>query len=241
MASPVQGVNSRYGLTGSPDVGAQRTRLRPGRRQNQRQTARIANSSPWSVGSAAQAERAGANYGPLRSLISTDAPLTGSQTRAIARVPQVYRGGGSSGNASRDAYARSMADASSNQLAGTMDRYQQEYRKRAEDARSKDLTTQAQLRNAGFQTERERQTVTRQQDLQRDQTLAEIKQFRKMAGQDARAARRNSLIGGIIGTSLIGATAPFLAPALAGGATFGIGGAAAGGGLMAGLLSGGRS
>ncbi|MFO0452124.1 MAG: hypothetical protein ACK52I_26310 [Pseudomonadota bacterium] len=184
---------------------------------------------PDSVGMES-ANQFAAKYGSGQSQISVAPPLTGSQTRAMSQMPQAFRGGGSSGNASRDAYARAMADAGSSQLAGTMDKYRQDFQRQAEMARSQDLTAQRQLGNAGYQTERERQQTFRQQDTQRQQTLDQIKQFKRIAQADAAAQRRNSMIQGIIGTGLVAATAPILGPALAGGAGLG-GGAALGGGM----------
>lgn len=246
MASVMSGLNARYGLSGGSGGVAQAPFGSGGRFKRPMSTAPIPMGGQTAID---RAEAAGRKYGPLQSLISTDAPLTGSQSRAIAQTPQVYRGGGSSGDASRDAYARSMADASSNQMAGTMDRYRQEFVKKAEDARSRDFTAQGQLANSAYQTERERQQVSRQQDQKRDQAIAEIRQFRRLAQADNAANRRNAMIQGIIGTGLVAATAPILGPALAGGATLGtttaagaagssplFGQAAAGGGLLGGLM-----
>jgi hypothetical protein len=183
----------------------------PGRPQNQHESMATETAMRQATGYSGR-------YSPMQSLISADAPLTGSQVRSVSQMPQAFAGSGTSGNNSRDAYARAMADAGSSQLSAAADKYRQDFQSKAEQARSQDMIGQRQVANTAYQTERERQQTTRQQDMRRQQTLDQIKQFKRITQADAAAQRRNSMIQGIIGTGLVAATAPILGPALAGGA-----------------------
>lgn len=172
----------------------------------------------------------------LQSLISTADPLSGSQKRAIGRVPQAYRGSTPGGNTSRDAYSRAMADMGRNQITGAMDKASADYRQKAEQARSADLMAQRQLDQARYAMGREKDQTTRQQDTKYREGRREIKQYRRTARRNAEQRLMNNAIGAIVGTSLTAAMAPVVGPALAGGA--GLFGSSAGG-AGSGLFSGG--
>lgn len=154
----------------------------------------------------------------FRSLISTDDPFTGSQKRAGAMHPQAFRGGANAGDRSRDAYARAMADAGRNTASGSFDAYRQAYQKRAEKARSGDLLAQRQIGQGQYELDRNRSTLTRQQDTRLREGKQEIQQFRDLARRRAEQQLVNDVLGAVFGTNNAMNAAPLLGNALAGGA-----------------------
>lgn len=180
----------------------------------------------------------------FESLITTGNPITGSQMRAMGKVPQTYRGQNAGGSQSRDAYSRAMADMGRNQVMGAADKATAEYRQRAEQARSADLMAQRQVDQGRYALGKEKEQITRQQDTKYREGRKQLKQYRSLARLRAEQQLANNAIGAIIGTGLTAALAPTIGPALAGGAgltgAFGLTGAGgAGSGLFSGLLSNG--
>jgi hypothetical protein len=175
----------------------------------------------------------------LESLISTAEPLPGAQRRLIAgRMPQTFRGGMGSGDQSRSAHSRALADMGRGQTAAAMDRYRQEYQKRAETARSGDLMAQRQLAVGRYGLDRENAQTLRQQDQRRREGQGAIGQYRDLAREQERQAFVNNAIGAVFGTNLASMMAPGLGAAIAGGASpfAGMGGFQPTG-LLSGLMS----
>ncbi len=178
----------------------------------------------------------------FQSLISTAAPYSGSQVRAVTRHPQAFRGGSDAGDRSRDAHARAMADMSRNSLAGGMDDYRRQYQQRAEKARSTDLLTQRGIAQGQYELDRNRAQLTRQQNTRLREGRQEISQYRDLARKRAEQQFVNDVVGAIFGTNNAVNAAPLVGNALAGGArpfagaTRGLGG---GGSGLFGMLMGG--
>jgi len=171
----------------------------------------------------------------FQSLISTADPYSGSQKRAVSTHPQAYRG-----DPSRDAYARAMADMSRNNLATTMDQYRQQYRQRAEQARSNDILAQRGVGQGGYELDRTRTQLMRQQDMGQSQGRQQVQQARDIARRQSEQQLVNDAIGAVFGSNTAVSAAPMLGTALAGGARpfGGWQGYSSGGGLLSLLMGG---
>lgn len=130
-------------------------------------------------------------------------PFSGSLMRQASQVPQAFRGmttpGGSSGDMSRSAYARALADSGRNNMTGAMDKYRQEYQLRAEQARSNDLLSQKQDAIARYALDKDRQQTIRQQDARYREQRRDIQAFRRQAAADASQNTLFGVLGGLVG------------------------------------------
>jgi|APCry1669188879_1035177.scaffolds.fasta_scaffold79554_2 hypothetical protein len=154
----------------------------------------------------------------LQSLISTTDPLTGSQKRAAAAVPQAFRGSANAGDASRDAYARGLADMSRNTLSTAIDQYRQQYQQRAEQARSNDLVYQRGIGQGQYELDRNRSQMIRQQDLALSRGQQQVQQSRDLARKQSEQQLTNDVLGAVFGSNNAYHAAPLIGNALAGGA-----------------------
>jgi hypothetical protein len=154
----------------------------------------------------------------FQSLISTAAPFSGSQIRAVTRHPQAFRGAADAADRSRDAYARAMADMSRNSLASGMDDYRRQYQQRAEKARSTDLLAQRGIAQGKYELDRNRTQLVRQQNTRLREGRQEIAQYRDLARKRAEQQFLNDVIGAVFGSNNAVNAAPLVGNALAGGA-----------------------
>lgn len=83
--------------------------------------------------------------GGYQSVVSTKAPLDFGQMRQISNVKPAFKSSKTgSGDRSRSAFARAMADTTSQGLSRATDKFQTDYRKQAEKSRAEDLLAQRQ-------------------------------------------------------------------------------------------------
>jgi len=143
--------------------------------------------------------------GGYKSIISTKNPIDPGQMKRITDVNQAFKNvrgsSGTAGDKSRDAFARSVRDTSSNAIGRAGDKFTTDYKKQAEKSRAEDLLAQRQnqldrYRQDVFKDIFDVDTGTRYDEGGKD--LSQYFDTEKKNEQAKRTAMVLSFIGGLI-------------------------------------------
>lgn len=138
------------------------------------------------------------NFG---SQIRTEAPFKEGLLRRASMAPQVHR----APSPSRSAFARALSDQTAADMRNAFEQQSQEYRQKAEEARSRDVQSRRDNQLSKYGLGREKEVTLKQQDTRRSTNTADIDAYMDRVRQDHKVNKMSNMVDLFLQGSLFAA------------------------------------